>query len=163
MSRPAHAHIRPFRSADIRACAAIVAQTEPWKSLGEGIDFVRLVRREQRENAAYVYTTGTIVSGFIIFTPYPVFARGGYLRAIAVNPEMRKKGIGRKLLTLAEKKTAFFSPNFYLCVSSFNRKAQAFYKKLGYTRVGKIPGLIIPHASEHIYWKQLKRPAKAYR
>jgi [ribosomal protein S18]-alanine N-acetyltransferase len=157
VKKPEAAHIRPLRSIDIRACAAIVAQSEPWIRLGEGIDFERMLRYEQRKYAAYVYTAGSKVAGFIIFSPYPVFARGGYLRSIAVDPTKRKQGIGGKLLAMAERKTALLAPNFYLCVSSFNRKAQTFYKKLGYKRVGSIPGLILPNASEHIYWKQIKR------
>jgi ribosomal protein S18 acetylase RimI-like enzyme len=68
---------------------------------------------------------------------------------------MRRLGIGRKLMSFAENRTARLAPNFYLCVSSFNRQAQAFYRDLGYSRVGKIPGLISPDASEYIFWKSL--------
>ena len=136
----------------IRACDAIASVSEPWKTLNERIDFLRYIRLKQ----AYTCMIGDKPSGFVIFTPEPVFARGGYLRAICVDPAMRGRGIGKMLLDFAEEDTARRSPNLYLCVSSFNRKAQAFYKSLGYTRIGKLPGLIIPNASEHIFWKNLK-------
>jgi ribosomal protein S18 acetylase RimI-like enzyme len=99
---------------------------------------------------------GRETAGFILFTPEPAFARGGYLRAIGVSPKFRRQGIGRKLLSFAEKITARQALHFFLCVSSFNRKAQAFYKNRGYTRVGKLPGLIKPGLTEYIYWKRLR-------
>ena len=105
---------------------------------------------------AYVCIAGEVLTGFIIFTPEPVFARGGYLRAIGVSPSMRRRGIGRKLLTFAEKETARFSPYLYLCVSTFNRAAQAFYHDWGYARAGKLVDLIVPGSSEYIYWKRLR-------
>jgi ribosomal protein S18 acetylase RimI-like enzyme len=136
----------------IQACNAIAASSEPWKTLNERVDFLTYVKLKQ----AYVCTVGNAISGFILFTPEPVFARGGYLRAIGVDPAMRRQGFGRKLLAFAESRMARRCPNIYLCVSSFNRRAQAFYKGLGYTRVGKLPGLIVPDASEYIFWKRLK-------
>lgn len=136
---------------DIPACDRMTAVSEPWKTLGEGIDFAHYIKLKQ----AYVCIKGTQVGGFVIFTPEPVFARGGYLRAIGVSPAMQGQGIGRKLMTFAEKMTARTAPNLYLCVSSFNRPAQAFYKNLGYARIGKIPDLILEGKSEYVYRKQL--------
>jgi len=143
--------IVPMNRTHVRTCAEIAAISEPWKTLGETVDFARYASLKQ----AYVCLVGSEPAGFIIFTPEPVFARGGYLRAIGVSPRMRRLGIGRKLMSFAENRTARLAPNFYLCVSSFNRQAQAFYRDLGYSRVGKIPGLISPDASEYIFWKSL--------
>jgi ribosomal protein S18 acetylase RimI-like enzyme len=143
--------IVPMMRSQVGACTEIVKTSEPWKSLQEGIDFSRFISLKQ----AYVCVAGAETAGFVIFTPDPVFARGGYLRAIGVSLHMREQGIGKKLMAFAEKETARQARNFYLCVSSFNRQAQAFYNSLGYTRVGKIPGLITPGTSEYIYWKPL--------
>jgi ribosomal-protein-alanine N-acetyltransferase len=144
--------IVPMARSHIRACDLITAASQPWKTLNERVDFARHIRLRQ----AYVCTAVDEPVGFVIFSPEPVFARGGYLRAIGVAPASRGRGFGKKLLTFAETVMARSSPNVYLCVSSFNRKGQAFYKGQGYTRIGKIPGLIIPGASEYIYWKRLK-------
>lgn len=135
----------------IQACNAITAASEPWKTLHEQVDFLSYLALKQ----AHVCTIGDAIAGFILFTPEPVFARGGYVRAVGVDPAMRRQGIGRKLLAFAESRIARRSPNVYLCVSSFNRQGQAFYRGLGYTRVGKLPGLIVPNASEYIFWKRL--------
>jgi len=135
----------------IPACREITTSSEPWKSLKEQIDFTSYISLRQ----AYVCIAAGCVAGFIIFTPEPVFARGGYLRAIGVKPVYRRQGIGNKLMTFAESKTVQHSQFFYLCVSSFNKKAQSFYKKMGYKKVGELPGLIRHGVTEFIYWKRL--------
>ena len=143
----------------LTACDEIAARSEPWKTLNEGIDFKRYIAQK----LAHVCVLSNRPVGFVIFTPDPVFARGGYLRAIGVDPALRNQGIGRKLLSFAEEKTALRSDYLYLCVSSFNRSAQSFYKKNGYTRVGTLPDLVVQGAAEHIYWKQLRTPSRTAR
>jgi ribosomal-protein-alanine N-acetyltransferase len=141
-----------MRRSHIPACNAITAASEPWKTLNERVDFLKYLSLKQ----AYVCVIGDSPAGFVLFTPEPVFARGGYVRAVGVAPSMRRQGIGGSLLAFAESRIARRSPNVYLCVSSFNRRGQAFYKGRGYARVGKLPGLIVPRASEYIFWKKLK-------
>jgi ribosomal-protein-alanine N-acetyltransferase len=150
------ARILPLSRTHIPACREIVAASDPWKRLGEGIDFSSVISREAPYFRAYVCIVENKAVGFIVFASNPVFAQGGYLRALGVSPSMRRRGIGKKLLAFAEQTTARHSRNFYLCVSSFNRRAQAFYRALGYTRVGNIPELIRAGASEYIFWKRLR-------
>jgi len=144
--------IVPMTRSHIKTCDAIAAATDPWKTLNERVFFQQYAALKQ----AYVCVAGDNAVGFIIFTQEPVFARGGYLRALGVLPSMQRQGIGEKLLLFAEKLTARNSQNNYLCVSDFNRKAQAFYKKQGYTKAGKLADLIVPGSSEYIYWKRLR-------
>ena len=143
-------------SAHRRACDDIVGVSEPWVTLGERVDFKAYIALKQAY-VCIVSTAGkTEVAGFVIFTADPVFARGGYLRAIGVAPAMRRHGIGRKLLAFMENTIARRCDNIFLCVSSFNRPAQTFYRKLGYQRAGTLPGLLVPGESEYIYWKRLR-------
>jgi ribosomal protein S18 acetylase RimI-like enzyme len=144
--------IVPMTRAHLHACRDIVSHSEPWRTLKESINFLPALLRKQ----AYVCLSDGRVAGFVVFTPEPVFARGGYLRAIGVQPDMRRHGIGRNLLTFAERTTAQHAPNLFLCVSSFNRSAESFYRSCGYSRVGKIKDLIRKGASEYIYWKNLR-------
>lgn len=144
--------IVPMTRSHIPACADIVAVSEPWKTLRERVDFPAFIGKKQ----AYVAAIAGAVAGFVVFSPEPVFARGGYLRAIAVAPAIRGSGIGSRLLSFAERMTAQQAPNFYLCVSSFNREGQAFYRKNGYTKAGKLDSLIRKGAAEYIYWKKLR-------
>ena len=144
--------IVPMTRSHAAACGKIVAASEPWKTLREGISFGTFNRSGQ----AFVYLIDKVVAGFVVFTPEPVFARGGYLRAIAVSPRLTGQGIGSELLDFAERMTARKAPNLYLCVSSFNKAGQAFYRKSGYKKVGKLDGLIRKNAAEYIYWKKLR-------
>jgi len=143
--------IVPMKRTHLRACNDITAVSEPWRTLKENIEFRRYIALKQ----AYVCIDGDRVAGFLIFTAEAVFARGGYLRAIAVAPDFRREGIGKSMMSFAEAKTALRSQHFYLCVSSFNRSAQSFYKSIGYRKVGRLPDLLQPGVSEFIYWKRL--------
>lgn len=40
--------------------------------------------------------------------------------------------------------------------SDFNASAQAFYERHGWTRVGALPGLVLPGVAELISWKRLR-------
>ena len=144
-----------MRVSHIRDCNSIVTISDPWKRLNEGIDFRAALA--DKNTAGYICKAGGETAGFILFIAKPVFARGGYLRAIGVAPVYKGQGIGRKLLDFAEKRASEQASHFFLCVSSFNRSAQAFYKKCGYSRIGKLPDFIIPGVSEFIYWKRLRR------
>ncbi len=151
--------IVPMSKSHIPACSRIASSSEPWISLRESIDFARYIARKE----AHTCIVGNEPAGFVIFTPNPVFARGGYLRALGVTPSLRRRGIGKKLMAFAERSTALHAGNFFLCVSSFNRKAQSFYRALGYTKVGRIPELIMTGVSEYIFWKRLGKLSRKTR
>ncbi len=144
-----------MKRSHIKACNEIVAASEPWKTLREKVDFGQAITRRQAYVCIRRTSNGAETAGFILFTPEPVFARGGYLRAIGVAASLRGQGLGGKLLAFAEKAVSRQTTCLYLCVSSFNRMGQLFYKKHGYTKVGTLPGLITQGASEYIYWKRL--------
>jgi len=144
--------IKPMNKNHIAACDDIVRSSEPWMTLRESVVFTSAIKKKQ----GYVALIEGAVAGFVLFTPEPVFARGGYLRAIGVAPAIRGLGIGKQLLKFAEKTTSKRASNLFLCVSSFNKEGQLFYKKLGYAKAGKLDNLIKKGVSEYIYWKRLK-------
>jgi ribosomal protein S18 acetylase RimI-like enzyme len=144
-----------MKPAHVPDCNRIVLRSEPWVTLGEKVDFKRSIALKQAYVCLGRDSGKNRVMGFIIFTRTPVFARGGYLRALGVSEFFRRAGVGRKLIEFAEKTISRKAGNIYLCVSSFNKQALAFYKKLGYKRIGKIPGLIKPDVAEFIFHKKL--------
>ena len=148
-----HMRIVPMTRTHIPACDDIVRSSEPWKTLRETVDFRNAIRRKQ----AHVLTIADAIAGFVVFDPEPVFARGGYLRAIGVSPAIRGFGIGRALLAFAEQRTARKAPNLYLCVSSFNSDGRKFYRKCGYEQVGRIDGLARKGFAELIMRKKLRK------
>ena len=77
----------------------------------------------------------------------------GYIQLIAVHPEWRGRGLGTQMIEFAEQRIFRQSPNIFLCVSSFNARAQKFYMRLGYQRVGELPDFLVQGVSELLLCK----------
>lgn len=81
------------------------------------------------------------------------FRKFTYLSVIAVKREYRSKGIGRSLVSKFEEIGFEKANRVFLLVSDFNKKAQLFYKQLGYKKVGEIPDLFKTGVAENILVK----------
>lgn len=81
------------------------------------------------------------------------FIKYSYLALLAVKKRYRRKGIGEKLINKFEEIGFRKADRVFVLVSDFNKKAQSFYKKLGYKKVGHIPDLFKKDISEHLLIK----------
>jgi ribosomal protein S18 acetylase RimI-like enzyme len=81
------------------------------------------------------------------------FGRSDYLRLIGVRADCAGRGIGAALL--AEVEAQAQSRDLLLLVSDFNEGAQRFYRRMGYTQIGAIPGYVLPDVTELIFRKVL--------
>jgi ribosomal protein S18 acetylase RimI-like enzyme len=54
------------------------------------------------------------------------------------------------------------SPNAYLCVSSFNPRARAFYDRRGYRMVGTLDRFSLPEHDEH-FMRKTMGPTRGYK
>ena len=136
--------------AEARFCAGFLAASEPWLTLGLTSEqaFQRLTDPTRE---VYVATVNGQVVGLLI-----LFLDGtlkGYIQTIAVHPDWRSRGIGTHVIEFAEERIFRISPNVFLCVSSFNRRAQKFYERLGYQRVGELTDFVVKGHSEFILRK----------
>ena len=130
---------------EARICARLMADSEPWLTLGRSYDVsLGLVTDPTRE--VFVARTEGRVVGFVILVVSGAFV--GYVQSIAVDPECRGKGIGTKILAFAEERILRVSPNVFVCVSSFNPDALRLYRRLGYEVVGELPDYIVRGHSE---------------
>jgi GNAT superfamily N-acetyltransferase len=84
------------------------------------------------------------------------FGTGSYLRLMAILPDAQSRGVGTALLAAYEAEVAPKNPNAFLLCSDFNLAAQRFYERHGWTRVGVLPGLVLPDVAELIYWKRVR-------
>ncbi len=98
-------------------------------------------------------TLGGSVVGFILYHLHGTFHYSGYVRWIAVAPQARGRGIGTALMRHAEARIFQTGPNVFLTVSHFNRRAQAFYRRLGYRKVGDLPHYVVGGITERLYRK----------
>jgi ribosomal-protein-alanine N-acetyltransferase len=145
--------IRRLQQADeARQCAKLMANSEPWITLRRTYEnSLKMLSHPSRE--VYVALVKDEIVGFIV-----LIMRGalvGYIQTVGVVPEWRNKGIGSKLLKFAEDMIFSKAPNVFLCVSSFNRRAQELYKRLGYETIGELKDYIVPGHSEILLRKTI--------
>ncbi len=141
--------------ADREWAAQLMAASDPWITLRRALaqcrtachrpDLTLVVARQAGERC-----------GFALVHPRGV-AGSPYLASIAVHPSWRSQGVGAALLTECERRAAP-ARHFFLCVSSFNPRAKAFYERHGYRQVGEFTDYFIDGASERLMHKRLDRP-----
>jgi len=137
-------------------CAELMANSEPWTTLGRGLGTCRAACRHA-EYLLLVAHAGPAPLGFILLHPRGV-AGSPYVASVAVAPSFRGRGIGALLLGHAELYFAAGAGHMFLCVSSFNERARRLYQRLGYEAVGELKDYIIDGASEILMHKRLVRP-----
>ncbi|HKB79390.1 MAG TPA: N-acetyltransferase [Thermoanaerobaculia bacterium] len=137
---------------EARQCAAMMAATEPWLTLGRGFEEC-LAAVADPEREVSVAHDGTDVRGFIILNMRGAFI--GYIQTVCVDAAARGSGIGTSLVGFAERRIFAETPNVFLCVSSFNPRARALYERLGYERIGEIKDYLIAGASEFLMRKTI--------
>ncbi|MBM3469961.1 MAG: GNAT family N-acetyltransferase [Armatimonadetes bacterium] len=164
--------VRRMRVDDIEACAQIVAGERLWQRYGLTLQRARRVLRRaqasRRRGGAPARAVGDLavaseggrVLGFIWFHRTGTFRHSGYIQWVAVAPTARGRGVGSGLMRYAEERILKKGPNVLLLVAAFNSRAQAFYKKLGYARVGAIPDYMVRGVTELLY-RKTKGPVSA--
>lgn len=137
--------IRPLADRqEAEFCARFMAASEPWLTLG--LTFEPALRRlTNPAREVLVAEVEAKIVGVMILDLGGVL--NGYIQILAVHPDWRGQGVGAQMIAWAEQRIFRQSPNVFLCVSSFNERAQRFYGRLGYERVGELPDfLTVGHA-----------------
>ncbi len=144
MSQPAIV-IRPVTERqEAEFCARFMAASEPWLTLGLTFEQA-LTRLTNPAREVLIAKVEAQIVGVMILDLGGVL--NGYIQILAVHPHWRGQGVGARMIAWAEERILRQSPNVFLCVSSFNERAQRFYARLGYERVGELPDfLTVGHA-----------------
>ena len=139
-------------AAEAQACARIMAESEPWLTLGRSYQAsLSIVRDPSRE--VYIARDENGVAGFLILCMTGAFV--GYIQTIAIQPDRRGQGLGSRLIDFAERRILAQSPNVFMCVSSFNHDARRLYERLGYRVVGELTDYIVQGHSEILLRKTI--------
>jgi ribosomal protein S18 acetylase RimI-like enzyme len=144
--------IRRAKPFEARSQARWIAATEPWLSLGyRSAPLGRYLGRMARAGRVLVAVEKNTVSGIAVWQPD--FLLGHFIALLAVRPEAGGKGIGRAMVERMQ--GAAFRKRRWLYVSSDgdNRAAARFYRKLGFERIARIPGLVRDGRTE-ILWRK---------
>ncbi len=133
--------------------ADVMAGSDPWVTLGRTRESCRRVCANP-EYPMYVARVDGRPVGFALVTPRGVVG-SPYLATLAVAAEHRGKGIGGRLVRYVEEAYRGEAAHLFICVSSFNLRAQEFYRRLGYRQVGELPDYFIAGASELLLHKRI--------
>src|SRR5450759_2834949 len=105
-------------------CALMMSKTDPWITLGMNYEQC-LKAFDGSCKEIYVVETENVIAGFVILQVCSTFS--GYIQTICIGEDYRGKGFGTKLLQFCEDRILKFSPNVFICVSSFNKSAARLY------------------------------------
>ena len=150
-SEPEETVIQPLGDeTEAQACARLMAESEPWITLRRDFESaLKLVTDRTKE--VYVARVNGKPAGHVVVNMEGPFA--GYIQALVVAPELRDRGIGARLVRFAEQRIFRDSANVFLCVSGFNTRAQEFYARLGYERIGELKNYVVAGQSEFLMRK----------
>ena len=133
-------------------CARMMTESDPWKKLRIGYnDSIQLLMDPSKE--VYLARIQDEIAGFIFIEMTGTFR--GYVKSIGVMPKWRNQEIGTRLLKFAEERIFRETPNVFICVSTFNKKAQKFYKRFGYLKVGKLKDFVVNGHTELLLRKTI--------
>ena len=145
--------IRPFSLADLEFILQIENHSFP-KSPYDWATFLNLHTLYPETFLVYVDAShgqkGEKILGYIVFSP------DGHIISIAVQPQHRRKGIGKQLLQRAMATSAL--KKIWAEVRRSNPGAQAFYSKLGFQMIGVVPNYYGNEDALIVQWTPGKSP-----
>jgi [ribosomal protein S18]-alanine N-acetyltransferase len=130
---------------DFTVCARMMSLTDPWITLEMNYEQC-LKAFEGGCKEIYVIEQSGKIAGFVILQICGTFS--GYIQTICVDEAHRGKGLGTVLLSFCEERILKFSPNVFICVSSFNSGAIKLYYEFGFKLVGKLENFVKEGFSE---------------
>lgn len=133
--------------------AKLLSESDPWITLGVGYEKCYKACHDN-DYLTYIAHIENKACGVLILHRRGV-AGSPYLKTIAVSDDHRSSGVGKALVEFAENLFRPEAKHFFLCVSSFNKRAQSFYERLGYEKVGEFKDYIIEGESEILMHKRL--------
>jgi ribosomal protein S18 acetylase RimI-like enzyme len=145
--------IRPLLGLkEARQCARFMAASEPWVTLQRSYqDSLDIFADSSKEISVAVVQRQLV--GFIVIVMQGAFV--GTIHSVGVFKGWQACGIGRRLIHFAEKRIFSETPNAFICVSSFNPRAQDLYERLGYKVIGELPDLVLPGHTEILMRKSI--------
>lgn len=129
-----------------------MSSSEPWLTLKRDFDESLVVLTDPSKEI-YVAEIDDALAGFIILDMKGAFV--GYIKTVCVFPQWRSHGLGSQLIKFAEDRIFRETPNVFMCVSSFNKKAFELYQRLGYEKIGELKDFIVTGCSEIILRKTI--------
>jgi ribosomal protein S18 acetylase RimI-like enzyme len=145
--------VRKADPAPARRQADWIVGIDPWRGLGyQPAPLGRWLARSARAGRVLAAVQGEIV-GLIVVQPEVLL--GDFIALLAVRPDAAGQGIGRRLVEQVARKTFAKRRWLYTSSDAGNRPAAAFYRKLGFARVARLPDLVRDGRTE-ILWRRAR-------
>lgn len=153
--------IRQMHADDRPTVVELLAASEPWQTLGyTETDWNRIFSPTPHDRDCYVVDLAGQIVGVAIVKQK--FLLGDYLELLAVAECARQKGTGSQLLEHIERLVFERTKNLFACVSDFNTRARAFYRRHGFQEIGPMPNFLIPGNAE-LLLRKTAGPARGKR
>jgi [ribosomal protein S18]-alanine N-acetyltransferase len=124
---------------DFAACARMMVETDPWITLD--IDYDQCLKAfEGPFKEVFVLKLKAEPLGFVIMQTQGTFK--GYIQTLCISRDHRGTGYGTRLLMFCQNQILQYSPNIFICVSSFNKGAIRLYTKFGFELVGELKDFV---------------------
>ncbi|MBJ7533646.1 GNAT family N-acetyltransferase [Rhodomicrobium vannielii ATCC 17100] len=147
--------LRPLKPEHAKALGAAMAEIPPWSVVNWSAPSI--AASLQREVPALkrfeVLQDGRLAGIVAIQNP---FLHGPYLQLFCVLPEFQGRGLGHRLLQWMEGEAhKGGARQLWLCVSTFNTRAEALYRRFGFEQAGLFDKLAIDESDEIFMRKRL--------
>lgn len=135
--------IRRATATVARAQGGWLAGLQPWRGLGyDAAGLASFLSRSAGEGQVRVARAGVRGDVLGVLVLQPAVLLGNFVSLLAVRAEAAGQGIGRALMEQAQTETFARRRWLYVSADAGNRAALAFYRRLGFTRVGRLPDLV---------------------
>jgi ribosomal protein S18 acetylase RimI-like enzyme len=126
-----------------RAQGSWIAALEPWRGLGYRADALgRYLARKARARSVWIARTAAKGPPLAIAVVDDGVLLGGFIALLAVRPASSGHGLGRALVEHVAARTFASRRWLYVSCDGNNAAALRFYRKLGFSRVGRLPDLV---------------------
>ena len=144
-----------------RAQGTWIAALEPWRGLGYRADALgRYLARKARTRSVWVARTAAKGPPLGVAVVDDGVLLGGFIALLAVRPESSGQGLGRALVQHVAGQTFAARRWLYVSCDGNNAAALRFYRKLGFSRVGRLPDLVRQGRTELLLRKGAPRPSE---
>ena len=132
-----------------------IAQSDPWKQLKISTGAIESLLGSPKPDHIQqaIICDGAAIGAMVIHTDWLL---GPYLRHLSVVASSRGSGVGEIAVDwLVSYARSTHQCNIWLCVSEFNSRAEAFYRRNGFERVATIDNLVVTGENEILMRRRL--------
>ena len=147
--------LRPLSAGSAQSLGEALAAMPPWSVIGYPADrLIRALKDPQPTIKRFEALAGAELAGIIVIQD--PFLYGPYLKLIALLPRFQGQGSGLRLLQWMEAEARKAEARqLWLCVTTFNTRARAFYERFGFEAVGLLEKLSTDASDELLMRKRL--------